>query len=29
VDVASVLRQVKEAARLVEGGSLELPPPRL
>lgn len=29
VDVGSVLRQVEEAAKLVAGGSLELPPPRL
>jgi hypothetical protein len=29
VNVTSILRQVREAARLVEGGSLELPPPRL
>ena len=29
VDIGSVLTQVDEAARLVAGGSLELPPPRL
>jgi hypothetical protein len=29
VNVASILHQVGEAARLVDGGSLELPPPRL
>src|SRR5215210_3556030 len=29
VDIRSVLRQVDEAERLVAGGSLELPPPRL
>jgi len=29
VDVASVLAQVDEARKLVAGGSLELPPPRL
>ncbi len=29
VDVASVLRQVEQAADLVETGSLELPPPRI
>ena len=29
VDVAAVLVQVDEAARLVEGGSLSLPPPRV
>jgi predicted metal-dependent hydrolase len=29
VDVASVLRQVAEAARVVEAGSLELSPPQL
>jgi predicted metal-dependent hydrolase len=29
VDVASLLNQVDEAAKLVAGGSLELPPPRL
>jgi uncharacterized protein len=27
VDVAAVLRQVEQAAELVKGGSLELPPP--
>jgi len=29
VDVGSVLEQVEGAAKLVTGGSLELPPPRL
>jgi predicted metal-dependent hydrolase len=29
VDVASVLAQVERAAAVVEGGSLELDPPRL
>ena len=29
VDIGSVLTQVDEAERLVAGGSLELPPPRL
>jgi hypothetical protein len=29
VDIGSVLAQVDEAERLVAGGSLELPPPRL
>ncbi len=29
VDVASVLRQVEEATRVVEAGSLELSPPEL
>jgi predicted metal-dependent hydrolase len=29
VDVGSVLAQVAEAARIVAGGSLELPPPNL
>jgi predicted metal-dependent hydrolase len=29
VDVPSVLSQVEEAAKIVAGGSLELPPPRL
>jgi predicted metal-dependent hydrolase len=29
VNVASILHQVGEAARLVDRGSLELPPPRL
>ena len=29
VDVASVLEQVRAAAAIVRGGSLDLPPPRL
>jgi predicted metal-dependent hydrolase len=29
VDVATVLRSVDEAAEIVAGGSLELPPPRI
>ena len=29
VDIGSVLAQVEEAEKLVAGGSLELPPPRL
>ena len=29
VDIGSVLTQVEEARALVDGGSLELPPPRL
>ncbi len=29
VDIASVLRQVREAERIVESGSLDLPGPRL
>jgi uncharacterized protein len=29
VDVATVLRSVDEAAAIVSGGSLELPPPRI
>jgi len=29
VDVASILAQVAGAARIVEGGSLELPPPNV
>ena len=29
VDIATVLRSVDEAAQIVAGGSLELPPPRI